>query len=193
MTLQVDVKVPDLAAIAAKISPQGFEQGLRVGLSKAGNRVALEARQIIHPHHFTGHYEQEIHTEITGSGFNLTAIVGVSKAQVPEAAPLSYGWRSTSGRQPPTDAIARWIARKPSVGSGVSSNILTNSSGFRRTNGTISSVSSESAVRGLAFVIARKIGRKGYSFAPLNVWENAWNRVRSEVGGIIHTSIGWRQ
>jgi hypothetical protein len=99
-----------------------------------------------------------------------------------------------SGKQPPIDAIARWIARKPEIGSSVSSNIGYNAAGQRRTTGTLSAVSQESRVRSLAFLIARAIGKRGYSSKtpPLRVFENAYQQSRSQVEATMLRALKWR-
>lgn len=186
----ITVSVTGLDAVERLLDPMNLEQGLHVGLSKSGGIIAAQARAIIRPHHYTGHYEQQIHTVVTGTGLNQVARVGVSASQVPEARPLSYGWRSGSGKMPPIEPIARWLAKHPDI--GASPNSFRNASGFRRTSGSISSVASESAVRGLAFVIARSIARKGYSFQPLKVWETAFQRSQSQIAVTILRALRWR-
>ena len=184
---QIVATVTGLDAVQKALSPQQFEARLHAGLTTAGNLVAAQARNIVRPHHYTGRFEQQIHVAVTGTGLSQKATVGVSAAQVPEARPLSYGWKSNSGRMPPIEPIAQWVAKHPEI--SPSKNSYTNSSGFRRTRGSAASVGAESAVRGLAFVIARSIMRKGYSFPPLKVFETAYTQARASVVAALQKAI----
>ena len=56
---------------------------------------------------------------------------------------------------------------------------------FVSRKGTVASASGDKAVRGLAFVIARNIKRRGFSFGPLHWLGRAYDQNRPKVAGYI--------
>lgn len=184
---EIQVVVVGLPKAMAALSPEQIGQKLVVGFGLAGQALASAGRTIIRPHHYTGRYEQQIHVETTGATpATIQTFVGVSAGLVPEARPLDLGWRSASGKQPPVAAIAEWIAHKPELAQAAgSSSVSRSSSGFVRRTGTIATVSGEAAIRSMAFVIARKIGQRGYSFGALHTWTEAIAAVRGRLPGLI--------
>ncbi|HLA65024.1 MAG TPA: hypothetical protein VK600_00415 [Candidatus Saccharimonadales bacterium] len=186
----VEVVIVGIPKAMRDLDPARMAVGLRTGFQAVGDQlVAPAARRIVRPHHWHGRFEQQIHTTVTGSGLNVAAHVGVSSAMVPEARPLTFGWKSGSGRQPPTDAIMAWL-----TGSGKGAQLLAQGGvGVRRNSGGFitgsraSRVGSgdQAAVRSIAFLIARKIGKSGYSFEPLHTFTKALAEVRGQIGPML--------
>lgn len=192
MAGEVAIVVTGVREAQRHLDPAAFSRGLRDGLKEAGALLERAQREIVAPHHFRGTWEQQIHTEIRGSGLNMEAHVGVSASRVPEARPMTYGWVSSSGHQPPTEAIADWLSRKPDL--GASSNVYRNASGFVRTragSGGFRGVSQEAGVRSMAFLIARAIKRRGYTFGTgqggqkLDTLRKALEATRDRIGPAI--------
>lgn len=186
-----EVIVVGLPAALREFDPARFAEGLRTGMNTLGEEVATGARNLIEPHHWHGRFQQQIHVETTGDSLsNIVTNVGVNSALVPEARPISFGWKSTGGKQPPTEAIAAWLASKPELVNSAGSDAVTrNSSGFIRRRGTIAEVSQDSKVKSLAFLIARKIGREGYSFEPVQPFHRAWDAVAYRASSVIMAAI----
>jgi hypothetical protein len=155
------------------------------GLFRVGQKLADAVRAEIRPHHYTGRAEQQTHAELHGTGMKARVFVGVSTALVPEMRPLVAGWHSNSGKMPPVQAIAEWLAHKPEL-SGSSSHFRT-SKGFVRSRkgATIGSISAEANVRSRAFVIARAIGRRGYSFGKTDAFDKAWAVIEPQIPRIL--------
>lgn len=187
----IEVHIKGLDEALKALDPHTFEMGLRRGMHEAGDLLGGIARGHVKPHHLTGNFEQNIHTEIKGEGLTLRAYIGVSAGQVPEARPLSYGWKSESGKMPPVSAIAKWLTYKPGLIS--SSNVYTQVGGKGHGNlvrrGSIGAISQEAKVKSQAFLIARAIGRRGYSFEPIKPFERAWDEGGYRVQGIIENAI----
>ncbi len=167
-----------------------LDQGFGQGLFRVGQKIADLVRIELKPHHYTGRAEQQTHAELTGTGFKSQVFVGVSTALVPEMRPLMLGWHSSSGKMPPVAAIAEWLAHKPEL-SGSSSHFRT-ASGFvrNRKGATISSISQEADVRSRAFVIARAIGKRGFSFSPLHAFDKAFALIEPEIPAILAEYMG---
>jgi hypothetical protein len=162
MTLQISVAVKGITELEQKLAPDQLQKGLEVGLSKSGHTVLKAAQMIAAPHHFSGRLQNRMGVVVSGSGMNQKATIGVNAAEVPEAGPLSHGWRSRSGKQPPTEDIAHWL-------------------------------SSKGKDPALAFVVARSIKAKGYSFKPLRIFETAYQEVHETVAHTILRALKWRQ
>lgn len=186
-----EVVIVGLPEALAEFDPNRFARGLATGMQRVGEAVATEARAIVKPHHFHGTFEQQIHAQTTGDSIaTVVTQVGVNAHLVPEARPISYGWPAGRGKQPPSSAIAEWLASKPELVASIGSNAVTrNAGGFIRRSGSIASVTQDSRIKGLAFVIARKIGRRGYSFAPLRPFERGWDLVARNAQAIIGAAI----
>ena len=149
------------------------------GLVGWGHLIEYAGKANLAPHHWHGTAEQS--TVTVGpviEGDQVVVSVGLHGGMAPEGRPLEYGWKSESGKQPPISAIAEWLTSKP--GLIPSPNVTRNSSGFIRRRGTIAAISQEAAVRSLAFVIARNIGRRGYSFGALHWLRDAMVETREE-------------
>lgn len=190
MTQYASVHVIGLDAALRGLSPERLAAGLPAGLHAVGLDLAAEVHGYIKPHHYTGRAEQQVHAEPPeGQGFGVHVFVGTSASAVPELRPLMYGWKS-SGKRPPTDAIAKWLSGKPELaGSG---SVTRSSGGFVRRSGTKSQISAEASVRSRAFLIARAIGRRGYSFGTgaggqhISNFHDAWEAIR---GGAARTIL----
>lgn len=169
----MSVVVVDRAKVEAAISalvPETAER-LGVGLQAWGQTIQMAARRNLHPHHYTGRAERATTvSSVTDTGMSLSITVGIHGGLAPEGRPLEFGWSSTSGKQPPSQPIYEWL-----TGSGQGATVLTSFGGSVNTTkaGFIAGSRSgrtdqESVARGLAFIIARSIGRKGYSFGALH-------------------------
>lgn len=162
---QITIVVTGVADAKRRLSPEAFEANLRDGLQEGGDLVAAEMRRIIQPHRFRGRWQQELHTEVSGSGLGQKAHIGVSAAAVPEARPMTLGWKSGAGKRPPTSAIEEWLERAPNA----------------------PSTPTGMTTRGFAFLIARAIGRRGYSFGSgsggqkLDTNRRAWAAAAADV------------
>ena len=156
-----------------------LEARIGLGLQAWGTVIQSQARRNIAEHHFTGLTERSTTVSaVTKEGPVSTVTVGVHGGLAPQARPLELGWRSSTGKQPPSDAIYRWLtgsSKGAAALSGGGVEVKRNKSGFitgsrsRRVSG-----SDESRARGLAFVIARKIGRRpGFKIGALHWLSNA--------------------
>jgi hypothetical protein len=166
---QIGVVITGIPSALRRVSPARFEAGLAAGFQEAGDLVGGAARRILAPHHDRGTFAQQIHTELTGSGWGIGAHVGVSAAAVPEARPITYGWPGGGNSRPPAAAIESWLLRNPSriqVPSGMTAHSF-------------------------AFVIARAIGKRGYTFGTgvggqkLDTFRRAFAEVRDAVRRVI--------
>ena len=160
-----------LARMQAELGPL-MEAKVARGLELGGIAVQGAARQNLSSHHYHGTAENQttVSPPIIAAG-SVEVTVGIHGGLAPEGRPLEFGWASSSGKQPPTSAIAEWLTSKP--GLIPSPNVTRNAQGFVRRRGTVAAIASESAVRGMAFVIARNIKRRGYSFGALHWLEQA--------------------
>jgi hypothetical protein len=174
------VEIVGLAKAEALLSAARYERALGAGLLAAGILVQSEARAVLASHHWHGRAEAEVHAEPRGP---LSVFVGGSAAKAPELRPLTYGWHSSSGKQPPTSAIAEWLTSKPEIAD--SSSVSRSPRGFVRRRGTIGQIAGESAIRSRAFLIARAIGRRGFSFGRLDTFAVAIARARPRIAAVI--------
>lgn len=191
------VEIVGLARVRAMLDPASFGPGLRRGLERAGQLVQREERGILHPHHFRGRAEQGVHVETRGSGLAIETRIGIAADKVPEGRPLAFGWKSSGGKQPPSSALVPWVLEK--FGGS-----LTNARGqalrYRYTTkaGTWAArnragASQDAQVRSIAFLVARKIGRSGYSFAPLDWAHRGLEAARPHLRGIILAALRERR
>ena len=160
----LSVTITGLEQAEATFSDAHFTHGLAAGMEQAGQAAAEQAKLLIAPHRYTGRYADEIRVSVSGAADSPRIEVG---ARVPEAGPLSFGWHG-HGQQPPTEAIAAWL----DAGRGP------------RTGGM--------AGAGLAFVIARAIGRRGFNPATtpaLHVWTRAYEAVRGRLAEFVAASL----
>ena len=159
-----------MAALAALGGPE-MDARIGSGLQAWGQVIQTAARRNLADHHFTGRAEQ--FTTVEGpvvSGSSIAVTIGIHGGLAPEGRPLEYGWASSSGKQPPSQPIYEWLTgssagRSALIGFGASVN--TTKAGFIPGSARLPA-SEESTARGLAFLIARSIGRKGYSFGKLS-------------------------
>ena len=160
----VSVTITGLEQALATFSDAHFTHGLAAGMEQAGQAAAEQAKLLIAPHRYTGRYADEIRGSVTGAADSPRIEVG---ARVPEAGPLSFGWHGR-GAQPPTEAIAAWLA----AGRGPRTAAMPGP--------------------GLAFVIARAIGRRGFNPATtpaLHVWTRAYEAVRGRMAEFVAASV----
>ncbi len=185
----IGIKITGADKAKAMLDPTNIGLGVRKGMIRGATLIEGEAKRIVKPRHWHGTAERSIHQRVSGSGFDTEVMVGSNSARAPHFRSLSYGWPSGKGKQPPTDAIAEWLTSKPEIVSGVTKSVKRNSAGFVTRSGSVSAISKEAKVRGLAFVIARKIGKKGFSFKPMMIFEMAWGKNRDKVGAAIREAI----
>lgn len=188
------VTVVGLDRTIARLDPKRWDAAARTGLLRAG-QVAIEARARtnIKPHTYTGNLAHNLHTDVRGSGLNLEAHIGISNSVAPEGTALEFG-RRAGGKQPPIDAIARWLTSKPELladiaGSSGKALVGRNGAGHIVRRGTISSISADARVRSRAFLIARAIGRRGFSFGKLEWLKNAGRDGRVQARQIIRDAL----
>jgi hypothetical protein len=166
------VEVIGMERVLADLNPARFAQ-FPHALKRGGLAIQAEMQQVARTHHDLGNLERQIHVEgPTGSGLDAQVRVGISTKAAPEGRPLAFGWASASGKQPPVEAIARWLTRHPEAAAGAKSSlnrtgsdlVFRTSSGKVGRHGSIGFITSEASIRTRAFLIARAIGRRGYSF-----------------------------
>jgi hypothetical protein len=189
------VQVVGLDSAVAKLAPAHWEQGLRRGLLRVGQAAADAVKEDIGGHHYTGRAEQQVHAEEEHLSNKISVYVGTSAALVPELRPMVEGWSSSNGKRPPVGPIAEWLAHKPEV-TGRTDLHGRNSKGFltfrsigrtvggafgphqsRTVRGSIASTVADPGILSHAFLIARAIGKKGYSFGKTDSFRKAWERV----------------
>lgn len=183
------VQVIGLQQAVAKLEPAVWERGLRRGLLKVGQQAADAVKDDISPHHYTGRAQQQVHAQEEHLAEKISVYVGTSAALVPELRPMVEGWASSSGKRPPTGPIAEWLAHKPEI-SGRSDLHYRSVKGFLRfrsigkladsgktVRGSIASTVADPEIWSHAFLIARTIGRRGYSFGKTDSFRKAWERV----------------
>ena len=173
------------AAISSLAGPE-MDARIGSGLVAWGQVIQRAARANLKTHHFTGRAEQSTSVSAPSMGSNTISVtVGIHGGLAPEGRPLEFGWASATGKQPPSEPIAKWLV---SSSAGMSILESAGSSAVRRgqkvstignvhllteggrltRRGTIASASQDSVAKGLAFVIARNIGKRGFSFGPLH-------------------------
>jgi hypothetical protein len=160
------------AAITGLAGPE-MDARIGLGLKAWGQVIQTAARENLHGHHFTGRAEQSTTvSEPSTVGNTIGVTVGIHGGLAPEGRPLEFGWSSATGKQPPTAPIVEWL-----TGSSQGAAVLSAATGAQvnRKKGFIVgaragrlAASDESKAQGLAFVIARNIGRRGFSFGPLH-------------------------
>jgi hypothetical protein len=164
-----------LARMQAELGPLMTAKVAR-GLELGGIAIQGAARQNLASHHFEGTAENQ--TTVSPpliSGHSVAVTVGIHGGLAPEGRPLEFGWKSDSGKMPPVLPIAEWLVKKGigqdrnakgfvSYGKGgKSARVAEAGFGAAFPGSTVS----------MAFLIARKIQKRGYSFAPLHWLERA--------------------
>lgn len=185
----IGIKVTGANEARAALDPLRVGAGVRSGLIQGAGLIERTAKGVVATHHWHGTAERSIHQRVSGSGINSEVMIGSNTGRAPHFRSLAYGWPGGKGKQPPTDAIAKWLTSKPEIVGSFTQNVKRNSAGFVSRRGSVSSISKERAVRGLAFVIARKIGKSGFSFDPLEPFEKAWDMHRRQVTEIVAKAI----
>ena len=161
------------AAISSLAGPE-MDARIGSGLVAWGQVIQRAARANLKTHHFTGRAEQSTSVSEPSMGSNTISVtVGIHGGLAPEGRPLEFGWASATGKQPPSEPIYQWL-----TGSSQGAAVLSAATGAqvnRTSKGFIVgaragrlAATDESKARGLAFVIARNIGKRGFSFGPLH-------------------------
>lgn len=160
-----EVIITGLPGALAEFSEARFAHGFAAGAQEVGELVAVEARAALGGHRYTGRLEAAINVRSSGESIaSVTTEIGVNDAEVPEAAPLAFGWRSHSGHQPPAAALGTW-AKAKGIGGDMSESRL-------------------------GFVLARAIRQHGFDFEPLHPFQRAWAVVGPRAAEIIGAAIG---
>jgi len=188
------IEVIGLARATALFDSARVGRQFGTGLYRAGQEVAGAMARSAKAHHDTGRLEQQIHAQPFGEGFATEVHVGISTGLAPEGRPLAFGWKSTSGKQPPTQAIAEWLSRHPGAASGLTNRagkalVFRTAAGFVRRRGTVAEVTGESALRSRAFLIARAIGRRGYSFGRHDWFHIGIDEARPKLAAIVRSYL----
>ncbi len=180
------VEIIGLAKAVGLVNPSHYAQGFRTGLFRAGQEAEGQMKQAARSHRDTGNLEQQIHTsEPVGSGLNLEVHVGIATGLAPEGRPIAFGWRSSSGKMPPVAPIAEWIQRRG--GMGATASVTRTKAGFIRRKGTVAQISSEPAIRSLAFAIARSIQKRGYRFGSDDWFHRGIDAARPRLAEIVRS------
>ena len=189
----VTVEVVGLQHVIDGLDPARMGAGLKLGMLRAGQDIQREMRAKAAPHHFRGTLEQQIHVEQSGTGLHVETRVGITTAKAPEGRPLQFGWKSTGGKQPPTDALVPWVLEHMG---GDLQNAKGQSLRYRTTdkNGkwrarNRAGAAQDAQVRSIAFLIARRIGRKGYSFGSTDWLHAGFEAARPRIAGHIRDAI----
>lgn len=160
-----EIIVTGLPGALAEFSEARIAQGFEAGTRELGELVLAEARTLLADHRYTGRLETSIGVRSSGGSIGaVTTEIGVNDADVPEAAPLAFGWRSHSGQQPPAAALGAWASAK-GLGGGMAPNRL-------------------------GFVLARAIRAHGFDFAPIHPFQRAWELVGPRAAEVIGAAIG---
>lgn len=157
----VEVRIVGLEKTMRDVSPAEFGRRTHDGFHAAGLVIEGAAKGIVAPHHYTGRFEQRIHTVTTGHNLgDIKTVVGV--IGVPEARSLTYGW--PVGSFPNISKIADWVVRRIE---NASVSVSRTSKGLLRVKpgaGGLKGAAGEGNVKHIAFVIARAISRRGFTF-----------------------------
>lgn len=187
------VEVVGISRVQAALHPDAYARGLRIGMTRAGEEIRTEQQRIARPHHYRGRLEQGIRVQTVGAGLNIETHIGISTAQVPEGRPLNYGWRSEGGKRPPSSALVPWVLEK--FGAGLTGktgrplrSTTTNAAGRWRTRNA-AGAAGDAQVRSIAFLIARKIGQRGYSFGKLDWLHGGFRQARPRLHGILAAAM----
>jgi len=157
--ISIDVP-PDLAPNLTQAARRGAAAGIQEGillLERVVKEKIIAGRAERHfgPAIFTGTLEQQVVTEMSAAGINPEGFVGVAPPADEYALTLEEG-RTPGARMPPSDALVPWATEKLGV------------------TGT------DKQIAGVAFVIARAIGRQG--FPGVHMFANA---VAEQEGNVV--------
>ena len=169
--MTISVRFENTERVLHALTPDAYEAKAEQGLIDAAHAIERDAKANLHEHHFRGTTERNTTTSaIERDGDRSWVTVGVHGGQAPQARPLEFGWKSESGKMPPIQPIADWLVSKGYAGPS---------------KGTKATKTADAGVRGLAFVIARNIKRRGFSFGPLHWLGRAYDQNRPKVAGYI--------
>ena len=164
-----------LARMQAELGPL-MEAKVARGLKLGGIAIQGAARQNLSEHHFHGTAENQTTVSpplITAGSVAVT--VGIHGGLAPEGRPLEFGWKSDSGKMPPVLPIAEWIVGKGIGQARTPKGFINYGKGGK--SARVQEAAFGAAFPGyavsMAFLIARKIQKRGYSFAPLHWLERA--------------------
>ena len=169
--MTISVHIEGEAKVMAMLQHEAYQSRAEHGLIDAAHAMERDAKANLKEHHFRGQTERNTTTsDIDRQGDRSVVTIGIHGGMAPQGRPLEFGWKSESGKMPPIQPIADWLVSKGIAGPA---------------KGTKATKTADSAVRGFAFVIARNIQRRGYSFPPLHWLGRAYDSNRSKVSGYI--------
>lgn len=166
-----------LARMQAELGPLMTAKVAR-GLELGGIAIQGAARQNLSEHHFHGTAENQTTVSpplITGTSVAVT--VGIHGGLAPEGRPLEFGWKSDSGKMPPVLPIAEWLVEKGIGQERNAKGFISYGKGGKsaRVKEAAFGAAFPGATVSMAFLIARKIQKRGFSFGPLHWLERAMN------------------
>ena len=165
-TISIDVPpglAPNMLAAAQRGATSGIQEGLLL-LERVVKQNILKGREERHfgPAIFTGTLEQHVVSEMSRTGISPEGLVGVAPPADTYALTLEEG-RTPGSRMPPSSALVPWVTEKLGV------------------NGT------EKQIAGIAFVVARAIGRQG--FPGVHMFRNAVATQEANVRSLVEDRI----
>jgi len=168
--------------------PVAVRAGAEVGIEKAilllENAVKTKIQQGRPPHGSTvatGTLLGAVFSELRGTPVEPYGVVAVSPPADRYALVVEMG-RTPGARMPPPEALITWVRQKLSTAIGAAATVTSKSGKTHR-----SKKLAAAAERGLAFVVARSIGKKG--FPGVHMFENAFNEQQQNVQQIIQEEI----
>lgn len=199
MTDNSTIEVIGMERIAATLDPARWDR-FPLALQQGGIAMAAEMQRAAKSHHDRGTLERAIHSEgPIGRGLKAEVRVGISTSAAPEGRPLAFGWKSDSGKMPPIAPIADWLTRHPEAAAGAKGDlnrkggdlVFRTMDGKVARQGTVAMVSSQSQIRSRAFLIARAIQRRGYSFGRSDWFHDGIRAGRPRLDAIVRKALSW--
>ncbi len=141
------------------------------GLVAGGKIIQELARENLAPHHYRGTAERQV--SVSTPVVSPTEVVVTVGHHWPPFNPtgytFEYGWHSQSGRRPPVQPIEDWL----------------NTKGFAARGGR------PMTSRQAAFIVARAIGQRGYSFGEDHWLDDAAAEGAGAVVGAVYAAVQW--
>ena len=186
--MTISVHIEGEAKVMAMLQHEAYQSRAEHGLIDAAHAMERDAKANLKEHHFRGQTERNTTTsDIERNGDVSSVTVGIHGGMAPQGRPLEFGWKSESGKMPPIQPIADWIVSK---GIGQKRNAkggVNYGKGGKaaRVNEAAFGAAYPGATVSFAFLIARKIQKRGYSFPPLHWLGRAYDSGSSKVSGYI--------
>jgi len=150
----------NFTAAATRGAAAGIQEAILL-LERAVQEKIMAGRTERHfgPSVVAGTLESSIVSEMSQAGMNPEGFVGVAPPADEYALVLEEG-RTPGARMPPSDALLPWVMEK--LGSGVEASTSVVEGKAKGKGQKAKGRDPEKAARGLAYVIARSIGEKGF-------------------------------